>query len=637
MMKNIFKPILAFCHDTIAAPIAFYLALYLRLGDLIDDLFTQEVFEASLIFTATAILSNLYFRLYRGIWRYASLSDLTNIIRAVSLTVLAFVTLSFFITRLADIPRSVPIISWFILISLLAGSRLFYRLIKDKKLSTLFEADTVNKIHVLLIGDTDEADLFIRSLAQDPNSPYKIHGLVTENKGRIGRQIRSIPILGTIKDLPHILETQKQDNLPVQRLIIAKSRKDTEGHLVKNLFNIAQKHGLTLSRMPKLTDFQDASGDKAFKERPIDIEDLLGRPQKNLNHNEIQEFIKNQKILITGAGGSIGEEICYQVARLNPTEITIIEQCEFNLYKIDQSLRQKFPGLKLKAYLGDVREKDQMDAIFKTRQPEIIFHAAALKHVPLSEQNPRETVMTNIFGTKNIADLCAQYNAKAMVQISTDKAVNPTNIMGATKRAGEAYCQALDAQPKIQTRFLTVRFGNVLGSTGSVIPLFQKQLAAGGPLTVTHPEIKRFFMTIKEAVKLVLQASAHGIKNENEKGGIFVLDMGESIKITHLAEQMIRLSGYEPYKDIEIKFTGLREGEKLFEELFDEDENLTQSGADGVLSAHPRQSDLKVYEKQFKSLQKFCQNPDKIIEIVNLLQTIVPEYQSNQKLIGKAS
>jgi FlaA1/EpsC-like NDP-sugar epimerase len=362
-------------------------------------------------------------------------------------------------------------------------------------------------------------------------------------------------------------------------LIISKvaSRKAGFEHFLSH----AQSLGLTLSRLPSITELHENAGVQTNM-RPIALEDLLGRAETVLDRQAITAFVQQKRVLVTGSGGTIGSELTRQIAALMPTELALIDSSEFNLYSIEMELREAFPKLTIHAFIADVRDAPRINQLFADYKPHVVFHAAALKHVPMAEVNVRETLLTNVMGTKNVADAAAKFNCDVMVLISTDKAVRPANVMGASKRIAEHYCQALDHDHKGKTRFLTVRFGNVLGSTGSVVPRFQAQLAKGGPLTVTHPEITRYFMTVREAVELVLQASAHATTAGTERGKIMVLDMGNPVKIADLARQMIRLAGLVPDQDIKIVYTGLRAGEKLFEELFSDSEKLSPSGADGV-------------------------------------------------------
>src|SRR6185437_793953 len=376
--------------------------------------------------------------------------------------------------------------------------------------------------------------------------------------------------------------------------------------------DIADELSIPLARLPRITEFKATVAEETPAIEPIAIEDLLGRPQTVLDRPGMRALIAGRRVLVTGAGGTIGSELARQIAGYEPARITLLDSSEYALYTIDRELQERHGALPRLALIGDVRDRRRIDEVMAAERPELVFHAAALKHVPMVEANPSEGVLTNVIGTRNVAEACRLHGVRAMVMISTDKAVNPANVMGASKRLAESICQALDVQESRKpggTRFVTVRFGNVLGSTGSVVPLFQRQLAAGGPLTVTHPEIQRFFMTVREAVELVLQASALAMKGGEERGKIFVLDMGEPVKIVDLARQMIRLAGKRPDRDVKIEFVGLRPGEKLHEELFHEQEPLVPTQALDELAEHAHEG-----------------RTDRVLVV---LRNLVPEYAGN--------
>jgi FlaA1/EpsC-like NDP-sugar epimerase len=399
---------------------------------------------------------------------------------------------------------------------------------------------------------------------------------------------------------------------------------------VRALFDAAAGLGLTLARLPKLTDFKSGVADK-MEIKPVDVEDLLGRPQVPLDRDAMARLIKGRRVLVTGAGGSIGTELVRQIAALGPAALTPVDHSEYALYRIDLEAAESFPALPRESRLADVRDKGRLDQVFAEARPEVVFHAAALKHVPMVEGNVVEGIATNTIGTVNVADTCRAFDVGHMVVISTDKAVNPSSVMGASKRLAEIYCQARDIEASARgagTRFVTVRFGNVLGSTGSVVPLFQRQLAHGGPLTVTHPDMRRYFMTIREAVELVLQAAALGAGETGAgvpPGNICVLDMGEPVKIIDLARQMIRLAGLEPEKDVKIEIVGLRPGEKLFEEVFHGAEPLVASPAAGILLAEPRAADADAIEAAMIQLRAACAERDQEGAMA-VLHGLVPEY-----------
>jgi O-antigen biosynthesis protein WbqV len=425
-------------------------------------------------------------------------------------------------------------------------------------------------------------------------------GILDEKGSRVGRAIRGVRVLGTIDDAEAVLDTlAKRDQAP-QRMILAGEVPD--GAHVRRLLALSEERGMTLARLPSMTDFR-AHMDDGIAMRPIAIEDLLGRPQTVLDRAGMQALLSDKRVMVTGAGGTIGSELARQIAAFGPAHLTLLDYGEFNLYSIDLEIGERSPHVARSAVLCDVRDKERLARAIAAERPQLVFHAAALKHVPMMEAHPAEGVLTNAIGTRNVADACRAGGVESMVLISTDKAVNPTNVMGATKRLAEAYCQALDvSQRGTGPRFATVRFGNVLGSTGSVVPLFQRQIAQGGPVTVTHPDITRYFMTTREAVELVLQATVLATRGDAESGKILVLDMGEPVRIADLAKQMIRLSGLQPDVDIEIRYTGLRPGEKLHEELLHEAEHAVPTGTNGIMLVAPRAADLAILGRAFDEL-----------------------------------
>jgi len=442
-----------------------------------------------------------------------------------------------------------------------------------------------------------------------------------------------VRVWGTIAQIPAVVERLAARGRRPQRLIVTNDNIDAAR--LRDVLDAATASGMTLARLPRLTDFQnDRFGTKAafhgagLDIRPVDMEDLLGRPQKVLDREAMRTLIGGRRVMVTGAGGTIGSELVRQIAALAPARIALVDNAEYNLYLIDLEMGERYADLPHAALLGDVRDQARLESVFTDERPDLIFHAAAFKHVPLAEANPAEAVLTNVIGTRNVVRACRRHGAETMVLISTDKAVNPAGVMGATKRLAESYCQALSlsdggaAEPHIAT----VRFGNVLGSTGSVVPLFQHQIASGGPVTVTHADVTRYFMTTREAVELVLQASA--LPPEDAEGGkIFVLDMGKPVRIQDLARQMIRLAGLEPDRDIAISYTGLRLGEKLTEEVFHEREALAPTRSDGIVLAAPRAMEFDLLEPQIDRMEAAARSGD-AAEALRLLHTLVPEYET---------
>ena len=627
-----------FAHDLVIACLSLPFALYLRLG--------SNFFEASNDFLlygspAFAVLAGVAFHaagMYRGVWRYASVSDLMAVVKSATVAVLVFMPLMFLVNRLNDFPRSVPVIQWLILIVLLGGPRFAYRLLQDGEWRLLPRRG----LPVLLVGACDGAALFIRAMRGDPEAPYRVVGILDDGTDHVGRSIHGVPVLDTVQRLTTAVDRLKAQGSPPCKLIIANpAGTQLKGRALRQLLDQAESRGMTVARLPSLVEFKEAADDGKIELRPIALEDLLSRPQAALDRAAINRLIAGRRILISGAGGTIGGELARQIAALQPAQLVLLDSCEFNLYGIDLEVREKCPDLSCHAVLCDVRNGGHVARVFASQRPELVFHAAALKHVPMVELNPSEGVCTNVIGTRHVADAAYQCGALAMVQISTDKAVNPTSIMGASKRLAEFYCQALDlarndgAVGRPAPRYITVRFGNVLGSSGSVVPLFQRQLARGGPLTVTHPDVRRYFMTVKEAVELVLQASAHGIEHSEGKGRIFVLDMGDPIKIVDVARRLIRLAGLRPDLDVEIKIIGLRPGEKLYEELFDDEEERLPAAVDGVLLAASRPIDVGILQRVFDELAVACEHHDREA-LERLIAHVLPSYRGQSRSGGSA-
>jgi FlaA1/EpsC-like NDP-sugar epimerase len=634
---------LAFLHDVAMAGLSFAVALYLRLG---EEMLAREpglTLLYGLCFTAIAAAIFLVTGLYRGIWRYASLPDLFNIARAATLTELVFLPVIFVFTRLDTLPRSFLLIDWLVLIALLGGPRLLYRLYKDRGLDHLLEPGRGARVPVLLISTKDGADTFIRETVRDRNAVYRVVGMLSDTPSRVGRQIYGVPVLGTIGSLEAVVAALDRRGRRPQKLVV--TTQGLAGPEIRHLLERADALAIPLARLPRLTEFQQTRADPPLSSAdltlPIALEDLLGRPQAVLDREAMARLIGGRRILVTGAGGTIGSELARQIAALSPARLILFDNSEFLLYAVDGELRERWPQIVLRPLLADVRDRVRVEAIVAAEQPQIVFHAAALKHVPMVEANPIEGVLTNVIGSRNVAEAARDCGAQLLVMISTDKAVDPASVMGATKRLAEAICQALDLSVARRphgamapgTRFVTVRFGNVLGSTGSVVPLFARQLAAGGPLTVTHPAVSRFFMTVREAVELVLEASATapGADRAAEgaaRGKIFVLDMGEPVKIADLARQMIRLAGLRPERDIAISYIGLRPGEKLHEALFHEAESPVPTQNPALRLASPRTADYAVLARSIDELEEQARAGHEA-RVLDLLHRLVPEYRAD--------
>ena len=602
--------------DGILSIIAFFGAYWLRL-----EIFPATPIVSTIIVFSCTIFSFILFGVYKRIWRYSSTDDLLIITKATLISVILAAFAFFLTTRLENMPRSTMLIYFILLTILSGGSRITYRLIRDK---TLAPINNINeRINVLLIGASDEAEALIRS-SHKPDGPYHIIGIFDNDKSKLGRKIRGVDVIGSIEKVYETNSFIKEKK--ITKIIIADkniTRKD-----IGLLLKYVDKIGISLARLPKISELNKAIDSKSNEARPINIEDLLGRSETRFDKNNLEEFINNKIILITGAGGTIGSELANQISDMGPKKIVLSDYSEFALWNITDKISVKIDNENISSVLLDVRDKHEIDKTFKKYKPDIILHAAALKHVPICEDHPSDAMRTNVIGTKNISEKAIKYRTKTMVLISTDKAVDPTNFMGASKRAAEIYIQNLDRE-KSYTDFVTVRFGNVLGSTGSVIPLFQNQISRGGPLKVTHKETTRFFMSVKEAVELVL-ISLNSSINKKEKGDINVLEMGEPMKIDNLAKQLARLSGLTPGKDIKIIYTGLRVGEKLHEKLFHKEEIKITTSHPDILIAKSRQLNFSNVNKTLLTLEDFLvKNNEK--EAIKILKNLVPEFSIDPK------
>ncbi len=618
----------ALLHDTFMAALSFSLSLYLRVGESIQHYPQSLLWNGTIIFAVVCALVFSFSGMYRGIWRYASLNDLMAITKGVTLSILIFLLLMFLMTRLESLPRSAIFINWFVLMALLGGPRFLYRVSKDRHLENVLARDDYSHIPVLLVGAGDAAELFLRDLARDAESPYRVLGMLSDKPSRLGREIHGVAVVGLVNDLEEVVARLKKSGPAPQRLIVTKD--DLDGAMVRRLLDQADALGLALARLPRLSNLKGGVSEH-LEIKPVAIEDLLGRPQTVLDRPAMKALIKDKPVLVTGAGGTIGSELARQICALGPSQIAMLDNSEFQLYSIDLEIATNHPDLPRSAVICDVRDRKRLDEIMAVETPAMVFHAAALKHVPMVEANPCEGILTNVIGSRNVANACVKAKAEMMIQVSTDKAVNPASIMGASKRLAESYCQSLGLSTGIRrmpTQFVTVRFGNVLGSTGSVVPLFQQQLAAGGPLTVTHPDMTRYFMTTREAVELVLQASALAGRETGllEEGGIFVLDMGEPVRILDLARQVIRLAGMTPDTDVQIEFTGVRPGEKLFEELFHDSEPLVPTEYKSILLATPRTVDHGVLLRALDKLEELA-SAGKTEKALATLARLVPDYR----------
>lgn len=613
------RNLLIFIADLMIAAASFPLSIVLRLGPQNLPILAHPIAIWTAVFTAIAFAALLRAQLPRIAWRYVSTDDALLIVRTSLAINLLFLLLMFLWTRLDGLPRSVPIINIFVLTALLIAPRMAFRILHERRIGLITR--NIGTTPVLLIGGTDEADAFIRAAARSDEIEYRIVGIIETGDRPVGNRIRGIAIIGHLPDIRSTLTRLKQSHDLPAKIIIADPK--LRGEPVNDLLELADEYGIGLHRLPEIAQLQDATA-RDFQIRPVKVEDLLSRPQAALDRDAMTALVFGKRVLITGAGGSIGSELVRQIAALHPAEIALLDNSEFNLYEIDRQMAEAWPKLRRRALIANVRDTAHLESIFALTRPELVFHAAALKHVPLLENQASQAILTNVLGSRNIADICTRHGVDTMVMISSDKAASPANVMGASKRIAESYCQTLDIEERRHnrgTRFVTVRFGNVLGSAGSVIPLFQKQLEAGGPLTVTHPAMTRYFMTIREAVELVLEAATLREKALDEGGGIVVLDMGAPVSIEKMARQLIRLAGLRPGKDIEIVFTGLRPGEKLEETLFQDDEQMIRTSYNELMIAKPKVAErafvVRIVDDMITAAMRY--DDARVVELMELL------------------
>jgi FlaA1/EpsC-like NDP-sugar epimerase len=562
------------------------------------------------------------FKQYRGWWRYVGISDLTGIMRASLVSTFIIVTLWFIIGHIDSVIKRLPedleslarplegicMADMFATILLLAGLRTLIRLYFEE----FRTVETGRLKRFLIVGSGDAGEELLRAIHRKPVAEYEVIGFIDDDSRKQGTLIHGLSVLGTVEELPKICEERNIDEIAIAMPSASHQER-------RRVVQVCSGKKIRFRTVPSITDI--ASGKLSVSQiKNVDINDLLGREAVELDLDSIEAFLKDKTILVTGAGGSIGSEMCRQVCNFKPKLLLLIEQAENPLFYMERELHKEFPDISIKAIVCNITDKVRVEGIFEKYKPEVVIHAAAHKHVPLMELNPGEAIKNNIVGTKTISDAANNYGSTNFVMISTDKAVNPTSIMGSSKRIAEMYIQGLSRISK--THFVTVRFGNVLDSNGSVVPTFKKQIAEGGPVTVTHPDMKRYFMTIPEASQLVLQAASMG------KGGeIFVLDMGEPVKIIDLARDIITLSGFKPGEDIEIAFTNPRPGEKLFEELSIEGEDMQRT-------RHPK---ISIWKNIPMDRDRLRSGINKLVtagqtqnynEIVNKIKELVPEYTS---------
>jgi len=582
------------------------MALLIRFEGIVDRHYFDVLFQY-MPFIVVIRLSTFYiFGLYNRLWRYASINELLAICSAV--TVSSVIITAYMYSTGSTLPRSVQLLSWFFNIGFIGASRLVLRIVHYVRQKRATEC-----AKVLIIGAGDAGAMIARELNHRYAATKRLMGFIDDDRYKNRQRMFGVQVLGSRQDIRRIVSEQNIDEI-----IIAMP--SAGGSILREIIQECKQTKCALKILPGIYELID--GNVTVQQlRNVEVEDLLGRDAVKLDVQQIAGYLQGKRVLVTGAGGSIGSELCRQIAKMSPDSLILLGKGENSIYEINGELQGKYKNLNIETIIADVRDKERIQTIFAEVKPQVVFHAAAHKHVPLMESQPMEAVRNNIFGTKTVAEAADRFGVEAFVMISTDKAVNPTSVMGATKRVAELIIQNISKLS--DTKFAVVRFGNVLGSRGSVIPLFKKQIAKGGPITITHPDMERYFMTIPEASQLVLQAGAIA------KGGeVFVLDMGKPVKILDMACDLIELTGLVPYEDIKIEFSGLRPGEKLFEELLTAAEGIASTKHEKIFVANLKVVDEEKLQGALLVLQQVKQSD----EIIKILATLIPTYQtSNEK------
>ena len=553
-----------------------------------------------------------FFHLYQGMWRYTSLVDLVKVVKAVLASSLLIVLSIFMLNRLSGYPRSIFLIDGILTFLAIGGIRLLIRLyfssVTPVDFFPAFNRKKQEGKRLLIIGAGDAAEKVLREIRDNPDVLLIPVGLMDDEPTKQGKTIHGVPVLGTIEEIDRL-------SVVFDEILIAIP--SVRGEEMRRIVTLCEKTGKRFRTIPGIGELID--GKVSIKTiREVTLADLLGREEVRLNQEEIIKYLRGRKVLITGAGGSIGSELVRQVTRFFPKAVALVDVTELNLFRIEMECRQRFESISVESFLVDIRHRESVDRVFREFNPQVVFHAAAYKHVPLQELHPWEAVFNNIHGTRNLVEAAEVHGVERFVQVSTDKAVRPTNVMGASKRVAEMIAECRNGDSS--SRFVAVRFGNVVGSSGSAIPVFQEQIARGGPVTVTHPEITRYFMSIPEAAQLILQAGAMG------KGGeTFILEMGKPVRIVDLARDLIRLHGLEPEKDIPIQFIGLRPGEKLYEELITEGEGIVATAHKKIMVLHGSHCPAETLNARIDELLTIARTYD-ADAIKRKLKEIVPEY-----------
>ncbi len=598
--------------DVIAVNLAWFAALVLRFDGKIPSLYLDNWLGIALLVTLIRISVFYFFKLYRSLWSYSSVPEFFLVVKGVSVSTLIIWSFALLSQRVGLLPfptpKAIGIIDWMLNILILEGLRFAIRFRREWVITRLNAKNTIRK-NLLIVGAGEAGSMIIKEIRKELGANYLPVGFIDDDPHKQGHNLHGVPILGNCEELPRLVK-----QYDIKEVIIALPSASRQE--IREIIDLAQQTPVHILMIPAMTEI--INGTVSLQQlRDVAIEDLLGREPVQVDLDSMAGYLCHECILVTGAGGSIGGELSLQIARFNPEKLLLLGRGENSIYEIEQKLRTVFPQINIVPIIADVRDRDKLNQIFKLYRPTVVFHAAAHKHVPLMEHEPDEAIKNNIFGTKNMVELAAEYHAKRFVLISTDKAVNPSSVMGATKRVAELIVQEMSTRSR--TKFMAVRFGNVLGSRGSVVPLFCKQIAQGGPVTVTSPEMTRFFMTIPEAVQLVIQAGALG-----QGGEVFILDMGEPVRIYDLAQKLIRLSGYTPEKDIKIVFTGVRPGEKLYEEILTQDEGVRMTKHERIYTTQVQTIENGELYERLNFLQDHLLDNPAILR--GMLQRLAPEF-----------
>ena len=611
--------------DALLLAVAWYGAHLLRFNFDIPTNYLSVMKRVFPVIITFKIVTFYFFDLYRGMWRYTSITDLLNIIKAASISCFLIISFVLFSTRFKGFARSVFIIDWCLTILFISGLRLsvrlYFELISQDKpwriaVGTLFwplRQKRANCKNLLIIGAGDCGEKIFREIRDNARLGYNVVGFLDDHPSKVGMKIHGVPVIGVIRDIEMVAKSIRAD----EALIAIPSAKSEQ---MRRIVGYCKESGIEFKTVPSMGELINGKVTLSTI-REVAYRDLLGREAVRLDETRIGDYLNSRSVLVTGAGGSIGSELCRQICRFRPETIMLYERAESPLYELDLELKQNFSGIKIMPLLGDIRDRRQLEKAFEASKPQAVFHAAAYKHVPMLELQPWKAVKNNILGTRNLIDMAQRFEIDRFVFVSTDKAVRPVNVMGASKRAAELLVQSQNGSRASNTRFMIVRFGNVVGSIGSVVPLFKKQIEKGGPVTVTHPEVTRYFMTIPESCQLILQAGAMG-----EGGEIFILDMGTPIKIDDMARDLIRLSGFEPDVDIKIEYIGLRLGEKLYEELITEGEGILPTSHDKIMVLRGEECNVEVVNGKIDELARLAYDQEGE-KIKATLREIVPEYE----------